>query len=790
MVADTLRLVFVLVILSAASAGCGAPTSDERMVEAEAALASGEISTANIHLRNLLQMEPENVPARSMLAGVALALGDVAGAEQAARRAISGGADSAELRLTLLQALTAQRKFEEVIDEAAVAQQAGGSLSSIELRILGAAHQALGELEAAERVLRAAVAMDSTSPEPQTQLASVLLAAGNADEAGQIVAAVLRGNPEFVPALILRGTFEIQANRLELAEATFEEAAALATGNTSIGDYQTAKIQLVDLQLHRGDLAAAEKNADDLLSANPSSPLARMVKAKIEIEQGNLGSAEARLDSLLVDTPNYGAARALLGIIDARQDQLGQAEMNLTAALTTGGGDLARLQLAEVYVRQGKVEEARRLFEGSDGALQGDSVFLALAGGASLAVGDTDLAESFFAQSEQLDGKNAQDLTAIARIFVNAGQYDRAVRIIEATEFDGPNADLAPQFLTALVRLRQGEVGAAQEIAERLLAAEPSLSASHLLLGMIATYRQDPDAARGHFETALSIEPKNPSTLAALARIEVGAGNRDSAKSRLLDVVEIEPNHYGALQTLAEIALSEGDAAAATSWLERTPESALKSATLGNIELLEGNFAEAADAFSIAYEQQPTVELAAQSYQASVRAGRPNAEEKLLSWVARNPLDVRANFALGTAALNTNDLDQAIVRYETVLQFDPEHSGALNNLAWIYSQRDDDRALEYAQRAYAAAPDLAAVADTLGWIHYERGDLDSARPLLEEAAAAYPDQLEIQYHWGAVLAGTGASGQARDVLTKVLASGTDFSGRADAEQILQQLGSP
>jgi hypothetical protein len=50
--------------------------------------------------------------------------------------------------------------------------------------------------------------------------------------------------------------------------------------------------------------------------------------------------------------------------------------------------------------------------------------------------------------------------------------------------------------------------------------------------------------------------------------------------------------------------------------------------------------------------------------------------------------------------------------------------------------------------------------------------------------------LEIQYYWGAVLAGTGASAQARQVLAEVLASEADFPGREDAEEILAELGDP
>jgi tetratricopeptide (TPR) repeat protein len=694
-----------IVFIAAAGAGCGAPTADERMSDARDALASGEVNTANIHLRNLLQLEPDNAEARAMLAGISLSRGDFGSAEEAARRAIQSGSGGVDLRTTLLQSLSAQRKFEAVIAEAALAEEADGALNSLQLRILGGAQMALGQAEAAESTLRRAAALDPESPEVLTVLASIVLARGDADEARRLTAEVLRRDPDFVQGLILRGTMEVQGGRLERAEATFERAAELAAGEPRGSGYETARLRLVDLQLYRGDLDAADENINALLRVNPTSPIARLAKAKVEVEQGNLGSAEAHLQSLLVEVPQYGPALALLGAIDARQDQRGQAEMNLTASLTTGGGNLARLQLAEVYVRQGKVDEARRLFEGNNRIPQGDGAFLAIAGGASLAAGDTALAESYFAQSEQLSAGNAQDLSAVARIFIEAGEYDRAVRAIESATFEGPDAEFTPQYLTALVRLRQGQADVARDIAERLAAAQPSSAAPHTLLSMIAGSLQDLDAAREHLTTALSIEPRNVSSLLMMARLETQMGDRASAERRLREVVEIDGNQL-AIQALAEIALNSGDTAAARSWLERTPESALKLANLGNIESLDGNFAAAADAYSQAYERQPTVTLATQYYQAAARVGRPNPEEKLLAWVARNPLDVQANFALGTAALTASDLDGAIERYEAVLEFAPDHTGALNNLAWIYSQRNDDRALEMGSEHMTRLPPL------------------------------------------------------------------------------------
>jgi predicted Zn-dependent protease len=64
----------------------------------------------------------------------------------------------------------------------------------------------------------------------------------------------------------------------------------------------------------------------------------------------------------------------------------------------------------------------------------------------------------------------------------------------------------------------------------------------------------------------------------------------------------------------------------------------------------------------------------------------------------------------------------------------------------MYYERKDPRALEYAKKAYEVAPDVAAVADTYGWILVESGELQQGIELLTKAAELDPDNQEILNH--------------------------------------------
>jgi len=114
---------------------------------------------------------------------------------------------------------------------------------------------------------------------------------------------------------------------------------------------------------------------------------------------------------------------------------------------------------------------------------------------------------------------------------------------------------------------------------------------------------------------------------------------------------------------------------------------------------------------------------------------------------------------------------------------------ALNNLAYALAvrQHELDEALDIARRA-AAVSNLPAVVDTLGWIHYLRGDHTAARPLLEQAAAAAPDNGEIQLHAAFLHAALGEMTRARRELDAALGLDASLAERAEVQDLQQRIG--
>jgi tetratricopeptide (TPR) repeat protein len=207
----------------------------------------------------------------------------------------------------------------------------------------------------------------------------------------------------------------------------------------------------------------------------------------------------------------------------------------------------------------------------------------------------------------------------------------------------------------------------------------------------------------------------------------------------------------------------------------------------GELYVAQGQFERAADAFIAAFDAEPSADLAIFAFAANSRTERARPEAQLVLWTEQHPRDVVGNFALGTVLLARGELDAAVARFETVHEVNPEHTGALNNLAWIHGERGDERALDLAQRAHELAPADPAIADTLGWIQVRGGVPERGLPLLERAAAALPNELEVRYHWAVALAETNARSEALAVLEDLVGSGLEFRSRDAALEKVRTL---
>jgi tetratricopeptide (TPR) repeat protein len=169
-----------------------------------------------------------------------------------------------------------------------------------------------------------------------------------------------------------------------------------------------------------------------------------------------------------------------------------------------------------------------------------------------------------------------------------------------------------------------------------------------------------------------------------------------------------------------------------------------------------------------------------------VASSRPaEALERLSAFAANHP-EAEILLQMGVLQETLGKTDDAIATYEKLLAANPNAVAALNNLAALYAERKDrlDRALSLAEAARRLNPNSAVVADTLGWILFQKGEYDRALTLLQESAPKLGADPRAAFHLGITLYLLGQDEPARQALQR--AAQVDPKS-AEAKQALRLL---
>ncbi|MCS7041102.1 MAG: tetratricopeptide repeat protein, partial [Caldilineales bacterium] len=117
----------------------------------------------------------------------------------------------------------------------------------------------------------------------------------------------------------------------------------------------------------------------------------------------------------------------------------------------------------------------------------------------------------------------------------------------------------------------------------------------------------------------------------------------------------------------------------------------------------------------------------------------------------------------------------------------PRDLVAANNLAWIYGEMKDPRAVKQAEAAYALAPEHPSTLDTLGWILVQQGQTERGIELLRKAVAKRPDQPELRWHLAYAYHRKGDAATARRELELLLNNRQHFPQQQEAIALYNRL---
>lgn len=475
--------------------------------------------------------------------------------------------------------------------------------------------------------------------------------------------------------------------------------------------------------LRKGDSDKALSEAHKLIKANAKAAEPRLILAATLIAAGRSGEAEKAVSKAAALEPD-----------------------NIEALLTAGALELKMHRYKDAAARYRKVLDARP--------------------------------------------KSTKAMIGLARVEDLQRRHSQALVWVQKAREANPKA-LEPRLILVRYYTTKGQFDQALDIAQEMDKIAPDNAMVLNALGIAQSNSGDKKSALANFAKAAEKEPQSPTYRTNLARAEIIAGDFDKARDNLKTVVDHHPDFIPGVALDALLKVQQGkidDAIAlAKSLREDGRNAALSYALEGDLYLLGRRYSEAAYAYEKAVEQKPARALVIKELTASGAAHKREADTAALDWIADHPDDAAMRSALGGYYLDIGDNDKAIAQYLAVLKRYPRQVAALNNLAWLYTLKQDSQAVDYARKAHKLAPKSASVTDTLGWALFQTGHTTDAVKTLREAVALAPQAPDARYHLAAALAKGGDKAEARKLLAKLLTSAQDFSSRDEARRLYASL---
>ncbi|SET04897.1 putative PEP-CTERM system TPR-repeat lipoprotein [Nitrosomonas marina] len=400
-------------------------------------------------------------------------------------------------------------------------------------------------------------------------------------------------------------------------------------------------------------------------------------------------------------------------------------------------------------------------------------------------------AENRFKALLKKDDKNVQAMNALAALAISQGNVDEATQWLELSSNKNPNA-LDPALYLAAHYLNQGGQEKALLLARKLYGTYPNEPRVLELLGQVQLAQKNYSAALDSYEKLAAQLLDSAAAQLKIAEINAVMKDYAAADSALKKALFINPNYIQAKAAQARLAMLENNENKALSIAQKIQK---EHADMPAGHALEGDLLmqlkkpeAAVAAYEKAFAVKQTSLLAIKIHTAYSQSGdEAKAQKRISQWITDNPHDIATRLYLANTFLTKNQYNDAAKEYEAILQNYPNQITSLNNLAWLYHQSSDPRALEYAQKAYEIAPGSPAIEDTFGWILAQKGELERALRLLKNAVSKEPDNATIQYHYAHTLAKTGKQSEARQILDKITRSDAAFPEISEARELLKQI---
>jgi cellulose synthase operon protein C len=541
-----LSLLATLIAMSLTLGACKkADTPESQIAEAKKSLEVRDLRNTEIHLRNLLQKNPDHPEGHYLMGRLFFSAGDFRGSEKEFRRAVELSFDRNLAVPPLLESLLQLGQQQAVLDDSqnmAVDQPAARAEVS---NAQGRAYLAIGK-----RDLAIAKFNESVAAKPDfvpAYVSQIQMTAINGDKKAAFaeVDELIKKYPDSADALGLKGDLLLTEGKLAEAREFYAKVVKVKP-NDAMTRAKYAAI-LIDLQ----DYPTAKLELTELTKLSPTSPGTLHLKALYEFRNNNLTQAQDFIQAAIRVAPDYLPATSLAGNIFLASNQLERAERAGRTLVDRQPNALQGYRLlAATYLKMNQPERALQTVSPLIEKGVEDATLLAIAGEATLKSNDPTKAAVYFERAIKIDPKDAGKRTGLALSRLATGQKDQGFNELE-TAVGLDSQSFQADFALIMARMRDKQYDKALEAVANLEKKQPSNAVPHNLRGMILTAKNDLAGARTSFEQAMKIDAGFFPAAANLASLDLRENKPEDAKKRYEGVLVKDPKNYQAYIALA-----------------------------------------------------------------------------------------------------------------------------------------------------------------------------------------------------------------------------------------------
>ncbi len=739
---------------------------------AKLSLKKGDLRAAQIDLRNAVRGDPQNAEAHYWLGRVAFELGNPVAAEREAIAARDRGFDAHQTIPLLSQALLAQNKFDEILNQ----MKPEGKDPLLDAGILvarGYAQVGLKRPEDARKSFAEAERVSPNSVEPLLADARLAAARGDLTGAQVKVERAIAAQPKSAEALLAKA---------QLLRLMGDAPGAIAVLDGLITDQPSvmqARLDRANLELSAGNNDAAKVDINAVLKGTPGNVQAIYLQAVMEAQSHNYKAADASLDRIAAYIGRIQRAYYLQAVVKEQLGQFEQAEDAAHKYLARVPDDLAAYKvLARIQFAKRRPDHVIDTLDKIAASVKADAETFDLLGRAYAATGRGAEAIESFQKAETMAPNDVGVQTRLASVRMGMGDPEGAIGDLEHTLQLAPKL---PEVSEALffAALATGDTNKAQAALAKIQAAQGRTEVVANLEGLFKLARIDFAGARAAFAEVAERYPDFVPGRINLARVDLMLSDRAAADEILKDVLAKQPAAEPALTMMVSGYLQRNDLIDATEILERAhraePGRTRLTVSLGETYIRAGN---AQKALELAAEEKgpagASINILRLRAAAYLALGQKKAARDTYTEILKEDANVvTARRQLVALLVDAGDIESARTILTAGIAANPRDYQLYQDYAMVDLRSTGiDAALATADRLQSQDRDFASIRALKGDIYLASNRPADAVAAYTEANNSSPSSLLTTRLAGALLR-AGRASDARDMLQNWLGKHSD-----------------